>query len=135
MRNRKKIVAVVDDDRGMLDAVKKLLDAYGFSTVCFSSAQEFITVAPQTDCLLLDIQLRASSGFELRNQLKESRSQLPVIFMTALHTKSIYEEAIKAGCVACLRKPFTAKELLDALDLAAPETEQTRARGNNPEAL
>src|SRR6476469_3269602 len=86
MLKRRKIVAVVDDDPSMLNAAESLLDAQGFATMVFASAEEFLDsgAATQVDCLLLDIHLGGVSGIELRRRLKDSRSTLPVIFMTAL---------------------------------------------------
>ena len=104
----RKIVAVVDDDPSMLNAAKSLLDAQGFATMVFASAEEFLDrgAATQVDCLLLDIYLGGVSGIELRRRLKDSGSMLPVIFMTALDDEVMRERAIKAGCVAFFASPF-----------------------------
>jgi FixJ family two-component response regulator len=122
MPKRRKIVAVVDDDPSMLNAVESLLDAQGFATMVFASAEEFLDrgAATQVDCLLLDIHLGGVSGIELRRRLKDSGSMLPVIFMTALDDEAMRERAIKAGCVAFLRKPFQARQLIDAIKKAVP---------------
>ncbi len=123
MLKRRKILAVVDDDPSMLRAVDDLLDAHGFATQAFASAEEFLNrgAATQVDCLLLDIHLGGMSGIELRRQLKASGSTLPVIFMTALDDDATCGEALRAGCIACLHKPFTARQLIDAIDSAAPK--------------
>ena len=122
MPKRRKIVAVVDDDPSMLNAAESLLDAQGFATVVFASAEEFLDrgAATQVDCLLLDIHLGGVSGIELRRRLKDFGSMLPVIFMTALDDEAMRERAIKAGCVAFLRKPFQADQLIDAIKKAVP---------------
>ena len=122
MPKRRKIVAVVDDDPSMLSAAESLLDAQGFATMVFASAEEFLDrgAATQVDCLLLDIHLGGVSGIELRRRLKDSGSMLPVIFMTALDDEAMRERAIKAGCVAFLRKPFQARQLIDAIKKAVP---------------
>jgi FixJ family two-component response regulator len=122
MLKRRKIVAVVDDDPSMLNAAESLFDAQGFATVVFASAEEFLDrgAATQVDCLLLDIHLGGVSGIELRRRLKDSGSMLPVIFMTALDDEAMRERAIKAGCVAFLRKPFQARQLIDAIKKAVP---------------
>jgi FixJ family two-component response regulator len=60
------------------------------------------------------------SGIKLRRQLKASGSTLPVIFMTALDDEAMRRQALKAGCVALLRKPFQARQLFDAIERAAP---------------
>ena len=122
MPKRRKIVAVVDDDPSMLNAAESLLDAQGFATMVFASAEEFLDrgAATQVDCLLLDIHLGGVSGIELRRRLKDSGSMLPVIFMTALDDEAVRKQALKAGCVAFLRKPFQARQLIDAIKKAVP---------------
>ena len=122
MARRRTIVAVVDDDPSMLKATEDLLGAHGFMTTLFASAEEFLAsgAANEADCLLLDIHLGGISGIELRQQLKSSRPALPVIFMTALNDKSVRQRAINTGCLACLRKPFPARQLMDAIEKACP---------------
>jgi FixJ family two-component response regulator len=117
MPKQRKIVAVVDDDPSMLRATEELLGACGFATLVFGSAEEFLTraAAAEIDCLLLDIHLGEVSGLDVRRQLKASRSSLPVIFMTALDDERMRQQALDAGCIACLRKPFPARQLMDAI--------------------
>jgi len=120
MQKRRTIVAVVDDDPSMLRAAADLLDANGFIPSLFASAEEFLTsgIAKKANCLLLDIHLEGLCGIELRQQLKSSDPALPVIFMTALDDEAIRQQALQAGCVACLRKPFPARQLVDAIEKA-----------------
>ena len=117
-----KVVAVVDDDPSMLSAADNLLGAHGFTTLKFSSAEEFLgsEMAAQADCLLLDIHLGGLSGFELRQRLKNSHPKLPVIFMTALGGEAIRQQAVRAGCVTFLHKPFPAHQLIQAIKSAVP---------------
>lgn len=123
MQKRRRTVAVVDDDLSMLRAAENLLDAHGFDTALFASAEEFLGsgIAAQVDCLLLDIHLGGISGIELRRQLNTSHSSLPVIFMTALDDEAMRQQAVRIGCVACLRKPFAAQQLIDAIDEATSD--------------
>lgn len=122
MQKRRVTVAVVDDDPSMLKAAADLLDAHGASASLFTSAEEFLAsgLAEQADCLLLDVHLGGLSGIELRQQLKTSRPNLPVIFMTALDDETIRQQALRAGCVTCLHKPFPARQLINALERAVP---------------
>lgn len=122
MHKRRTTVAVVDDDPSMLKAARDLLDAHGLTASVFTSAEEFLAsgVAPEVDCLLLDIHLGGLSGIELRKQLKSSRPGLPVIFMTGLDDEAMRQQAVQAGCVTCLRKPFPARQLIDAIEKAVP---------------
>jgi FixJ family two-component response regulator len=121
MPKRRKIVAIVDDDPSMLRAIEHLLDAQGFETKVFASAEEFLDrrAAADVDCLLLDIDLGGMSGIELRRQLKASGSTLSVIFMTGVDDETTLGQALNAGCIACLRKPFPARQLIDAIEKAA----------------
>jgi len=117
-------VAVVDDDPSMLKAAADLLDARGYSASLFTSAEEFLDSgeAEHVECLLLDINLGGLSGIELRQQLTASRPGLPVIFMTAIDDEAVRQQALRVGCVACLRKPFAARELMDAIARAVPSS-------------
>jgi FixJ family two-component response regulator len=122
MQSRRRTVAVVDDDPSMLRAAENLLDAHGIATKSYSSAEEFLGAvsANQIDCLLLDIHLAGLSGTELLQQLKSSRPALPVIFMTALDDEAVRQQALETGCIAFLRKPFPAHQLMDAIERACP---------------
>lgn len=121
MSMHRKLVVVVDDDRSMLRGVERLLNAYGFETAVFSSAEALLysSVTLEATCLVLDIHLGGMSGIELRRRLAADGSTVPVIFMTAFDDESTHEEAIKAGCVACLHKPFPARLLIGAIKTAA----------------
>ena len=120
---RQKLVAVVDDDPSMLRAAEELLAARGFMTAVFPSAEEFLVseIAAQVDCLLLDIGLGGKSGIELQRQLKASHSTIPVIFMTALDDEVARQQALETGCIACLRKPFPARQLFKVIKKAVRE--------------
>lgn len=122
MPKRQRVVAVVDDDRSMLRATKDLLEALGLATVVFTSAEEFLErgAVANPDCLLLDIHLGGMSGLELRRRLAISKPKLPVIFMTALDDERIRLEAKRADSVAVLRKPYSARQLMDAIEKAIP---------------
>ena len=115
-------IAVVDDDRGLLAGLQDLLDAHGFATKVFASAEAFLDfylAAMDIDCLLLDLHLGGMSGIELRRRLKASGSTIPVIFMTAHDNDAIRRQALEEGCIAYLRKPFPSRLLFEAIDKAA----------------
>ena len=115
-------IAVVDDDRGLLAGLQDLLDAHGFATKVFASAEAFLdfySAAIDIDCLLLDLHLGGMSGIELRRQLRASGSTIPVIFMTAHDNDAIRRQALEEGCIAYLRKPFPSRLLFEAIDKAA----------------
>ena len=116
-----KIVAVVDDDPSVLNALVRLLAAYGLQSAAYESAEAFLEChdARNASCVVLDINMPGMSGIELRRRLAKIDSRLPVIFMTADDDESTRTAAKAAGCVAYLRKPFPAQMLIDAIKKAA----------------
>jgi FixJ family two-component response regulator len=114
------VVIVVDDDAGLLKAVARLLAHNGIQSRTFASAEALIeSGSTQTaTCLLLDIHLGGISGIELHRRLATSGSKCPVIFMTANDNETTRNDAVNAGCIAYLRKPFAAHVLLDAIKKA-----------------
>ena len=114
---QRKLVVVVDDDRSMLRGVERLLNAYGFETAVFSSAEALLysSATVEATCLVLDIHLGGMSGIELRRRLAADGSTVPVIFMTAFDDEMTHREAVEAGCIAYLQKPFQAQSLIGAI--------------------
>jgi len=118
MVSPQKVIAVVDDDPDMLKAIGRLLAAHGFRPEAFASAEAFLNCnwAREPACLVLDIHLGGMSGIDLQRRLKASGSRVPIIFITAIEDEAARGEAIDAGCVAYLRKPFMARQLIGAID-------------------
>jgi FixJ family two-component response regulator len=116
----KKIIAIVDDDVSMLTSTARLLTVHGFRTQTFVSAEAFLDCenVAGADCLILDINLGGISGIEMRRRLTAAGSRIPVIFITALDDKETFRQAIDAGCVAYLHKPFAANLLISAINEA-----------------
>jgi FixJ family two-component response regulator len=114
------IVAIVEDDAGMRRAMERLLDANGFGTAGYNSAEAFLqsSATDRVVCLVVDIQLGGMSGIMLRRRLAASGSTLPVIFVTAIEAAETEREAIETGCVAYLRKPFASDRLIAAVKKA-----------------
>jgi FixJ family two-component response regulator len=115
------VVVVVDDNPAFLESVVRLLSAHGFDIRTFNSAEALLgsDFAGIAACMLLDIHLGGISGIELRRRLAASGSECPVIFMTAIDDDATRKEAMAAGCVAYLKKPFAPQLLLDAIAKAA----------------
>jgi FixJ family two-component response regulator len=111
------VVIVVDDDPGFLKSVARLLSVHGFATRTFSSAEAMLDsdAARTAACLLLDIHLGGISGIELQRRLAAAGSNCPVIFMTAIDDDATRKEALEAGGIAYLKKPFAPQLLLDAI--------------------
>ena len=115
------MVAVVDNDPAMLKALNRLLSAYGHHVETFTSAEAFLNSSSARDaaCLVLDIHLDGMSGLELQRMLSDAGSSIPVIFMTGFDTPASKEEALQAGCIEYLRKPFESSALINAIRKAA----------------
>jgi FixJ family two-component response regulator len=117
MATQRIIVAVVDDDFALRKATATLLSALGYCTELFASGEAFLDAAMRSEasCLIVDIQLGDISGVELGHQLAATGFKFPIIFMTASDDDTIRRRAMQLGCVAYLRKPFPADELIDAI--------------------
>jgi len=113
-------VAIVDDDPGMQASLSNLLDAHGFKTGVFSSAEDWLQrgASVRADCLLVDVWLGGISGIELQRRLRAAGSKVPVIFMTARYDDATRSQALEAGCVSLLCKPFPSSQLIEAIETA-----------------
>lgn len=111
------VVAVVDDDPTILKGLSRLLNASGYETQVFDSAEAFLNglETRAASCVILDVHLAGISGIELRRRLAAAGSKLPVIFMTAVDDEAVRREAIESGCGALLCKPFSARSLIEAI--------------------
>ena len=108
------LVAIVDDDRSVQNALKDLMESAGLSARCFSSAEEFLESDQrnQTASLVADIRMPGMSGLELQAKLKVEGSRIPVIFITAHGDAKMKVQAMKAGAVEFLSKPLDNEVLL-----------------------
>ena len=115
-----KLVAIVDDDDSMRNALDGLLKAVGFSTRAFASAEEFLKSGQQKQisCLIADIRMPGMSGLELQAQLNAERCRIPTIFITAHGDEKMRLQALRAGAVEFLSKPFDDEALLDSVRAA-----------------
>lgn len=113
-------VWVVDDDHGLRDSLSRLLRSAGHSVDTFASAAQLMAAPlPQVpSCLLLDMQLPGSSGFEVQQHLTDQGAPLPIIFMSGHGDIPMTVRAMKAGAVDFLPKPFRDQDLLQAVDAA-----------------
>jgi len=115
-----RLVAIVDDDRSVQNAVKDLLESAGLSAQCFGSAEEFLESDQrnQTASLIADIRMPGMSGLELQTKLKAEGSRIPIIFITAHSDDKIKLQAMTAGAVEFLSKPFDDEVLLEKVRAA-----------------
>jgi FixJ family two-component response regulator len=116
----KPTISIVDDDAPVREAIRRLLKSVGMNARVYASAEEFLSSnqAQETVCLILDVQMSGMSGLELQQQLMDSGYRLPIIFISAHSNGRIREQAIRAGAVNFLFKPFSEEALLDAVQAA-----------------
>jgi FixJ family two-component response regulator len=120
MKKRPSLISVVDDDESIRESLPDLLRVLGFAAHAFSSAEEFLfsSYREQTSCLILDIAMPGMSGPELQQELTIRQSSIPIIFITAQRDETLRQRLLKLGAVACLLKPFSEVDLVDAVDAA-----------------
>ena len=114
------LVAIVDDDRSVQSALKDLMESAGLEARCFGSAEEFLEPDQrnQTGCLVADIRMPGMSGLELQAKLKAEGSHIPIIFITAHGDAKMKIQAMKAGALEFLSKPFDDEVLLEKVRAA-----------------
>jgi FixJ family two-component response regulator len=113
----KKVIAVIDDDEVMLEALEQLISALGYQTELYASAEAFINAATKSEaaCLVVDICLGDITGIELNRQLSAMGFTFPIIFMTGSDDNCVRIQAMELGCIAFLQKPFPANEIAKAI--------------------
>jgi len=117
MSSPEPIVFVVDDDASVRDSLRRLITSVGLKVEVFPNARAFLT-RPRSDtpgCLVLDIRLPGLSGLDLQRELAETDATLPIIFLTGHGDIPMSVQAMKAGAVEFLTKPFRQQDLLDAI--------------------
>ena len=114
------MVAIVDDDEQVRDAVRDLMEGAGFHALAFASAEEFLNSGEQerTACLIADIRMPGMSGLELQSKLNKDHYRIPIIFITAQGDEKLRMRALRAGAVKFLTKPFDDEVLLEGVRVA-----------------
>jgi FixJ family two-component response regulator len=116
----RQIVYIVDDDPAICESLCDLIESAGLETREFASAEKFLErcTPEMAGCLVLDVRLPGMSGMELQNKLLKSGMPIPIIIMTAHGDIPMVRNAMKAGAVEFLTKPFQDEELLAAIEEA-----------------
>jgi FixJ family two-component response regulator len=132
MGNAVPSVLVIDDDPEFRDSVVRLLESVGLHSRQFSSVPDFLRADPPGGpaCLVLDVRMPGRSGLELQRDLAAANRQVPIIFITAHADVPMTVQAMKAGAIEFLTKPFRPQDLLDAIEagLARDRTRQENER-------
>ena len=120
MMAKPSLISIVDDDESVRESVSSLVRSAGFGTRVFASAEEFLNSAHLRDtvCLILDLRMPGMSGLDLQRRLSDADHRIPIIFITAQRDEGDRMQALKAGAVDFLYKPFSEKALLKAVDTA-----------------
>ncbi|CAD6561701.1 Response regulator protein TmoT [Paraburkholderia hiiakae] len=127
------VVYIVDDDDSVREALASLLRSIDLEVHAFHSAEAFLAApkSPWPSCLVLDVRLRGQSGLALQKSLlTQERSPMPVVFMTGYGDIAMTVEAMKAGAIDFLTKPFRDQDMIDAV-VAALQRDAQRLEADN----
>src|SRR5215469_6068697 len=108
------MISVIDDDESARESTETLLRSAGYQATTFSSADGFLAsgALARTDCIVLDVWMPGMNGLELQRRLNTSGADVPIIFITAHDDALIRRQAMNAGAVEFLSKPFQADALV-----------------------
>lgn len=123
------LVAIIDDDASVRATADSLVRSFGYVVHTFASAEEFLRSNRLDDfsCVIADVQMPGMSGVELQDHLRTQGYRVPFIFFTAFPDERIRVQALAAGAICYLTKPFDGDSLIECLQ-AAPKTYDGRAR-------
>lgn len=127
-------VVVVDDDKEFRDSLERLLRSVGLHARTFASVAEFVNSEPTDSptCLVLDVRMPGRSGLEFQSDLAAAGTALPIVFITGHGDIPMTVQAMKAGAIEFLTKPFRDQDLLDAVNAGLA---RDRARRENDQSL
>ena len=110
-----RLVAIVDDDESIQNALQDLIESDGLPARCFGSAEQFLDSESRYEaaCLIADVRLPGMSGLELQSKLQTQRRRLPIILITAHGDADMRIRAMREGAVEFLSKPFDDAVLLE----------------------
>ena len=111
------LIAVVDDDESVREAVAALLKSIGYDAVAFERAEDFLSSDHRrdADCLIADVQMPGMTGFDLYARIAASGEAIPTILITAYPSRGAQTRALRDGVKAYLAKPFMEEELLGCI--------------------
>jgi FixJ family two-component response regulator len=126
--NTRQIVAIVDDDRAVGNAIEVLMRSVGLIAKAFSSGEEFLhsPELSRTGCLVVDFDMPKMNGLDLHNNLSRLGKEIPTVLITAYPSDDVRARALQAGVICYLPKPFDESDLLNCVQAALD-----RAKGNS----
>src|SRR5580700_3550930 len=124
------VVFIIDDDASVRVALSSLIRSVGLRVEVFASASEFLATKRTDDlsCLILDVRLPGMSGLHFQAELAKANSIIPIIFITGHGDIPMSVNAMKAGAVEFLTKPFRDQDLLDAIRIALEKDNARRGQ-------
>ena len=124
---------VVDDDASVRRGLEDLLESVGLGVQSFATAQEFLgSSRPEVPCcLVLDVRMPGMSGIDFQREIKRRNIRLPIVFITAHGDVAMCAEAMKAGAIEFLTKPFREQALLDAIQRGIEKDRAQRSEEAN----
>jgi FixJ family two-component response regulator len=132
----KPVIAVVDDDPSVRQGLERLIRSFGWKAETFASAQEFLDRDREPpSCLVLDLQLPGLSGLDLQKRMSEAGMETPIVFVTGHGDIPASVQAMKAGAVEFLTKPFGEQDLIKAIQEAIERDRLNRDRNADMRAL
>lgn len=125
------LISVVDDDASVCRSTTFLIESFGYRAAVFESAETFLKSSQlhDTSCLVVDLQMPGMNGLQLQSQLAAGGYSIPIIFMTSYVNNGSRQQAMKAGALAFLDKPFDDEMLLQSIRSAL---EQRRCGTKTP---
>jgi FixJ family two-component response regulator len=114
------VISIVDDDALARDGIRELIEALGYKTVTFKSAEDFLQsgIVANTSCLITDLQMPGLNGLELLEALRSQGYCTPVILVTAYPSEQHQKRALNGGAIGFLSKPFDEGSLIQCLTIA-----------------
>lgn len=131
------IVAVIDDDQGVRDALDGMLRSVGLQVVSFASTQDYLDEETPDGygCIILDVRLPGRGGLDFQDDLAKLNVTTPVIIISGHADVPMSVRAMKAGAVEFLIKPVRAQDLLDAVDAALAQDRAARLQARRAASL
>jgi len=114
------LISIVDDDASVRVGTDNLLSSHGYRVRTFASAEEFLQSSCLNDssCVIADVQMPAMSGLDLLMHMRAHGYDAPFIFITAFPEESVRTQALKAGAISFLAKPFAGSVLINCVEIA-----------------
>ncbi len=130
-------VYIIDDDEAVRDSIKELVESVNLNAEIFENAVSFLDsfTTDKAGCLVLDIRMARMSGLVLQERLNEMSATIPIIFITGHGDVNMAVEALKAGAVDFIQKPYHEQNLLDSINDALELDNRTRNVSQHDETI